>query len=58
MIMQAILFFLTVFLTSSILLYGSDIVSFALDFVTPNEFGIPNVDAPEPAFIKNESPCP
>ena len=44
--------------TASILLYSMDIVFLALALVTPNESGVPNVDAPEPALIKKESPCP
>ena len=56
--MQAILFFLIVWFTLSISLYGSEKVSLAIDFVTPSESGFPNVDNPEPALIKNESPCP
>ena len=46
------------FSTALRLLYSIDIVFLAFALVTPNEFGIPNVDAPEPALIRKESPCP
>ena len=56
--MQASLYFFTTFLTDSISLKLVDIVSLARPGGTPNEFGTPKVAAPEPAFIKKESPCP
>ena len=33
-------------------------VSFAVPLVTPAELGSPSVRAPDPAAIRNESPCP